>query len=67
MAHEHQPAENERQHIWDSPKNVQKLLIVFWIGCAIIFGFDFFIDRYLSFKDDQFPIEGWLGFYGIYG
>lgn len=56
-----------RKHIWDDPKNVQKLLVVFWISCAAMLAFDLFIVRHLSFSHDELPIEGWFGFYGFYG
>ena len=65
-----QPREDgrpERKHVWDDPKNVQILLIVFWTACGVMLLLDLFVDRYLSFKQDEFPMEGWFGFYGFYG
>ncbi len=57
----------DRQHIWDNPKNVQKLLVVFWIACALMLCVDFLVHRHLSFEHDELPIEGWFGYYGFYG
>ena len=62
-----QAAQSERRHIWDDPKNVQKLLVVFWVSCGVILALDFFFVRHLSFDHDELPIEGWFGFYGFYG
>lgn len=59
--------DGERSHVWDNPKNVQKLLVVFWLSCAVMIALDFFVVRHLSFEHDELPIEGWFGFYGFYG
>lgn len=57
----------ERQHIWDDPKNVQKLLVVFWLSCAVMLALDLLVHRHLTFEEGQLPVEGWFGFYGFYG
>ena len=51
-----------KKHIWDSTKNVKKLLIIFFGICVILFLFDFFIP-----KHNHFAWEEWPGFYAIFG
>ncbi len=54
--------ENNKKYIFDDPKNVKRLLIVFYVICALLFLLDFVINRktYHSW-------ESLWGFYPIYG
>ncbi len=41
----------ERQHLWDDPKNVKRLIHVFWVACAIFVLLDFVVHRHGSFEE----------------
>lgn len=58
--------ENEK-HIFDDPKNVRLLILIFFAVCAVTLAFDFFVHRHASFEEGTFGAEGWFGFYGFYG
>lgn len=60
----------EKKHLFDDRKNVKRAIRSLFICCAILFIGDvvfFFEHKHLSFEDGAFPIEGWFGFYGIFG
>ena len=59
---EHTSAVPEKQHIFDKPKNVTRLLRVFYVVCAGLFVADFFVHRHI-----EHPVERLFGFYGLYG
>ena len=61
------PSESEKQHIFDNPKNVNRVIRGLYIVCALLFATDFFYHRHLSFEEGVFPLEGWIGFYAVYG
>ncbi len=52
----------ERRHIFDDPKNVKRLLRVFFVICVAVLGLDLIFDRYVIH-----PWEGIFGFYAIFG
>lgn len=52
----------DKKHIWDSTKNVKKLLIIFFGVCGFLFLFDFIFP-----KHNHFAWEEWPGFYAIFG
>lgn len=52
----------EKQHIFDNPKNVKRILYVLYFCCAVLFILDFVIHRHKIH-----PWEGLLGFYAVYG
>lgn len=54
--------ENEKQYLFDNPKNVSRLLLGFYIICGILFIADFVVHRHTVH-----PWEGFPGFYAIYG
>lgn len=58
---------SEKKHLFDSPRNVYRLLRIFFALCAALFGVDLLFPRHLSFAEGVFPVEGWFGFYAIYG
>ena len=58
---------SEKKHLFDSPRNIYRLLRIFFALCAALFGVDLLFHRHLSFAEGGFPVEGWFGFYAIYG
>ncbi|MFN2355135.1 MAG: hypothetical protein ABR512_11495 [Desulfopila sp.] len=50
------------KYLFDNPANVQRILYLLYICCAILIILDFIIHRHLLH-----PWEGLLGFYAIYG
>lgn len=58
----HGPEPDEPEYWLDSKANVDKLLLVFYAACAILFIIDIFIH-----KHGVFEIEHNFGFYAIYG
>lgn len=59
-----------RKHVFDDPKNVRKVIRIFVVVCVVLFlldGLFFILHKHLSFQEGLFRLEGWFGFYGIYG
>ncbi len=54
--------ETERVRFFDNPKNVKRVLRVFYGCCAILFALDFVIHRHVAHS-----WENLWGFYPIYG
>ena len=54
--------EKDKQHMFDNPRNVSRLLLGFYIICAILFVLDFVLHRHISHSWENLP-----GFYAIYG
>lgn len=54
--------EKERQHIFDNPRNVKRLLRVFFTLCAVLLLLDVVHHRHVIHDWEQL----W-GFYGIFG
>ena len=54
--------DNEKQHLFDDPKNVKRLLWFLYISCALLFALDFVIHRHVAHS-----WENLWGFYPIYG
>ncbi len=59
--------DTKNKHIFDNSRNVKRLIRGFFIVCFFLFILDFIIHRHLSFEEDSFPVEGWYGFYSVYG
>ena len=53
---------NEKQHLFDNPKNVSRLLWGFYIGCGILVILDFIVHRHIYTDIERIP-----AFYAIYG
>ena len=54
--------EQERQHIFDKPENVRRLLWLLYLACALLLAADLFIHRHV--------VHAWeslWGFYAFYG
>lgn len=52
----------EKQHIFDNPKNIARLLFWFYIICAVLMAIDLFFHRHVVH-----PLESLSGFYAFYG
>ena len=57
----------KKQHLFDDPGNVRRLILIFFAVCAVTLALDFLVHRHPSFEEGVFGVEGWFGFYGIYG
>jgi hypothetical protein len=72
---EHKPEQgsvastDERQHIFDNPRNVKRLIRIFFVTAAALLAVDLWFHRHGSFEHSpaEFPQEHWFGFYGVYG
>ena len=53
---------DEKQYLFDKPKNVKRLLTGFYIICALLFVLDFAVHRHISHS-----WENLFSFYAIYG
>ena len=54
--------QRDRQHIFDKPENVRRLLRLLYLVCALLLAADLFVHRHVE--------HGWeslWGFYAIYG
>ena len=54
--------DSEKKYIFDDPKNVQRLLYVFYTICALLLVTDFVVHRHISMELEKIP-----AFYAIYG
>ncbi len=54
--------ENKKQHLFDNPKNIKRLLTGFYICCGILLLLDFVIHRHTYHSWEEL----W-GFYPLYG
>ena len=43
------------------------MIRVFFALCVLLLGADLLFHRHLNFAEGVFPVEGWFGFYAIYG
>lgn len=53
---------NEKKYFFDDPKNIKRVLHVFYVLCAILFVLDFVIHRHVMHS-----LENLWGFYPVYG
>lgn len=58
---------SEKKHLFDQPRNVHRLIRAFFVLCVLLLGVDLLFHRHLNFAEGVFPVEGWFGFYAIYG
>jgi hypothetical protein len=52
----------EKQHLFDNPNNIRRVLSLLYVVCILLFILDFFVHRHLMHR-----WEGLLGFYAVYG
>ena len=57
----------EPKHFFDEPRNIHRLIWAFFAICILLIGLDLLFHRHLSFAEGVLPMEGWFGFYAIYG
>jgi|TARA_B100000809_G_C15106718_1_gene519038 hypothetical protein len=62
----HAGAPDERQHVWDNPKNVKLLFNVFYALCVILVVLGL-IPRQEVPGHEGHPLEGFFAFYPLYG
>ena len=53
---------DDKQYYLDKPENVQRLLKVFYVICALLFAADFFVHRHTKIALEEFP-----AFYAVFG
>jgi len=53
---------NQKQHLFDKPRNVSRLLTVLYIICVLLFTLDFILHRHVTHRWDELT-----GFYAIFG
>lgn len=54
--------DNEKQYLFDKPKNIQRILYLLYACCALLVVLDFVIHRHVYHSWENLPI-----FYPIYG
>ena len=52
----------EKKHLFDNPQNVKRLLLGFYIVCAVLLLLDFVLHRHIAHSWENLP-----GFYAVYG
>ncbi len=52
----------EKKYLFDNPKNIKRLLSIFYACCILLFSLDFIIHRHIDHT-----WESLLGFYPLYG
>lgn len=57
----------ERRHLFDDPRNVRRLIVVFLVCCAVLLLLDLVAHRHASFSGGELEVETWFGFYAFYG
>ena len=55
-------APNPKSYLFDNPRNVKRLLAVFYLSLAVLLAIDFFVP-----KHPHFPWEEWPSFSAVYG
>ena len=53
---------DDKQYFLDKPANVQRLLKVFYVICALLFAADFIVHRHTKIALEEFP-----AFYAVFG
>ena len=64
------PMPNEKEHIWDKPENVARLLNVFYFCCVVLVLLDLagrLFPDFVPGREVHHPWEGFLGFHAFYG
>jgi bacteriorhodopsin len=62
MNEEKRTVRSERRYLFDSPRNVRRVIWLLYAACFGSFAADALIDRHIDH-----PWEALFGFYGIYG
>ena len=53
---------NDKEYYLDKPENVQRLLKVFYVICALLFAADFIVHRHTKIALEEFP-----AIYAVFG
>ena len=54
--------DNDRQYLFDKPRNVTLLFRVFYGACSVLLLLDFVLQRHVALPWERIP-----GFYGLFG
>lgn len=57
-----QKAQNEKKYLFDNPRNVNRLLAIFFSSLVVLLIIEIFVH-----KHPHFACEGWPEFYCVYG
>lgn len=65
---EHRSEEPEKQHLFDDPRNVRRVIYALYTVCGLLLAIDL-LDLFGLFyhKHVHFEFEHWFGFYGFFG
>lgn len=58
---------NDHPHTFATLGAVRQLIVGFFVFCAVLLLLDLIAHRHLSFAEGVLPVEGWFGFYAVYG
>lgn len=63
-----EPPAAEKQHVFDTPRNVRRVIHSLYAVCALLLAIDL-LDLFgvLYHKHVHFAFEHWFGFYGFFG
>jgi len=69
---EHRPTADERQHVFDDPNNVKRLMRTFYVLCVVVFALDIvnLVQGWLGTSELRHAERSWEGlpgFYAFYG
>lgn len=57
-----QKRQDDKQHLFDNPRNVSRLLNVFYAFCALLFILDFIVHRHITHSWEDIT-----GFFALFG
>ena len=58
----------ERQHIFDDPRNVRRVIYALYTICGLLLAIDLLDLLGVGYhKHPHFAFEGWFGFFGFFG
>lgn len=55
-------AQDEKQHVFDKPRNIKRVIYAVYLVCALSVIAEFFVHRHVDH-----PWEALFGFYSVYG
>ncbi|AJF05348.1 hypothetical protein [Geoalkalibacter subterraneus] len=54
--------QKDKKYLFDDPRNVRRLLGIFYVSLGVLLGLELFVHKHPHFKWEE-----WFGFYAIYG
>ena len=67
LAQSEDSATDKSPRIFDNPRNVKRVIRSLVALSVLLIAVDLVLHRHPSFAPGTFPVEGWFGFYAIYG